>query len=59
MNDKQRKAAVATLIVVAVWGVMYLNMDRIHPFYYKDWLGYAVVAASIGAAAFVWLGRKQ
>ena len=56
MNDKQRKLVVATLVVVAVWGVMYLNMDRI---YYKDWILYAVIAVSIGTAVFIWLGRKQ
>ena len=59
MDAKQRKVLIVAAIAVGCLLARYLSYpDSLRPLH-DQWLSLAILAAAVGASAFIWLGNKR
>jgi hypothetical protein len=59
MNANQRKVLIGAPIAVGCLLAQYLSYpEQLRPIH-EGWISLAILAAFVGASAFIWLGNKR
>jgi hypothetical protein len=59
MNEKQRKVLIGTVVISGGLLAQYLSYsEQLRPIH-EGWISLAILAAFVGASAFIWLGEKR